>query len=348
MMIPKVAWMRLKSNVKMQIQWKFCLVFSKIPEVMSLQKTLMNTRAGRTMLISFGLAKEPRSKSYFGYKIGKNSERKNDDYFLYFKKDNVSPEIVDNFAFNEIAAYGADYGLNFLKFQVERSDQQEAFLRYLQVAIANRKNTYAKNKRERFDFCLAWVNEQLASIANIQQEKDQLAQIKLISNIHLENEASNVTSQESGAGIHEALEALKMELKNLHALTQLQRPSQLYLEKLEGLTERLERVDKAIGLFELGHIATFSDKELQQFVFLLLALQSYQLNNNPGSPKFFTRLTKIDITELLKSNFKYYNAKAFKTSEKEVNKFDEAFKKFDLSCIHRDLKKLLSGFSRNI
>ncbi|AYD49099.1 MAG TPA: hypothetical protein VFQ86_08695 [Arachidicoccus soli] len=66
---------------------------------------------------------------------------------------------------------------------------------------------------------------------------------------------------------------------------------------------------------------------------------------HPKSPDFFSQLTKMDITKLLKSNFKYYNTKAFKTTEKDVNKFDEEFKKIDLSKIHRDLKKLLNVFN---
>lgn len=108
--------------------------------------------------------------------------------------------------------------------------------------------------------------------------------------------------------------------------------------------ERLERVDKGIGLFEFGKIETVGKDELKQLVFLLLALQSYNLNNSTKLPPFFSQLSKVDITRLLKMDFKYYNDKALKTVENDVNKFDEEFKRFNLTQIHKDLKKLLGNF----
>lgn len=114
--------------------------------------------------------------------------------------------------------------------------------------------------------------------------------------------------------------------------------------EIKDCIERLERVDKGIGLFEFGKIETAGKDEFKQFVFLLLAIQSYNLNNNAKLPKFFSQLSKIDITRLLKLDFKYYNDKALKTTENDVNKFDEEFKKLNLIQIHKDLKKAAGEF----
>jgi hypothetical protein len=304
----------------------------------------MNIRAGRSALGAFGLAVDKNAKSYFVYKIGNRSEKEDGDYYLYFKKDNVSPKVVNNFAFNEMVDYGAEYGICFLQFQVKHSQDKEAFLKYLKTAIPHRKNKYQKEYHEVLDYCLVWVNEQLSKISGIQKEKNQQTQIALINNIQIQNEANNFTSEESGASIHKEMEALKTELKNLYA-NNAQLNSTTNNPELESIIERLERVDNAIGLFEFGQITTFTTNELRQFAFLLLALQSYQLNNNPKSQNFFTQLSKVDITRLFKLNFKYYNDKALKTVEKDVNKFDEEFKKLDLSKVHKDLKKLLNVFN---
>jgi hypothetical protein len=305
---------------------------------MRIKDTLMDSRAGRSMLATFGLAKEEQAKSFFSYKIGNRSKKKKGDYYLYFKKDNVSPRVVNNFAFNEMVDYGAEYGLDFLKFQLEQSNNKETFLKYLQVAIPNRKNNYSKDKHERLDFCLAWVNEQLSKISSIQKEKNQQTQIALINNIQIQNEANNFTSEESGASFHKEMEALKTELKNLYA-NNAQLNSTTNNPELDSIIERLERVDNAIGLFEFGQITNFTTNELRQFAFLLLALQSYQLNNNAKSQNFFTQLSKVDITRLFKLNFKYYNDKV------ESPPYLTPFAHFNLTPLHHSKLTPLRHFN---
>jgi hypothetical protein len=161
---------------------------------MSLKTWLLNTRAGNTMLGEFGLIRDQPSMSHFSYKIGKRTERKEDDYFLYFKKDNVSAETVDNFAFNELAEHSVKYGINFLKFQLKHSNDKENFLKYLQITIPERRCKYSAVKRERLNYYLAWVKEQLSQIPNTlptQIEQKQENRIAVINNIQVQNEANN-------------------------------------------------------------------------------------------------------------------------------------------------------------
>ncbi|MDH7464151.1 hypothetical protein QEG73_22835 [Chitinophagaceae bacterium 26-R-25] len=315
---------------------------------MKIKKTLMNTRVGRTLLTSLGLAGNQHSASYFSYRVGNSSDRQEGDYYLYFTDDKISAQAVDNFAFNEIVNLGARHGIGFLQFQVSHSENKEAFLRYLQVAIPNRKNKYPKTQHEILDYCLAWVNEQLKRISSAQSTSSNQNAIAVVNNIQIQNENEHFFSiPEMTSQFQNEIAAIKTDLKDLFAQKNNlghQRDSDTAAGEFNHLMERMEGLENSIARLEPGSIETPSENELKQFVFLLLALQSYRIDNKPQSPYFFSQFSKVDLTGLLKSNLKHYNTKTSKTTEKDVYKFDEVFKSFDLVKIHGDLKKLLANF----
>ncbi|WP_346239234.1 hypothetical protein ABDK00_010895 [Niabella insulamsoli] len=317
---------------------------------MKIKNFLINSRAGRSFLTSFGMASNNNARSYFTYKIGNQSDRKVGDYFLYFKKGNVSAWIVDNFAFNEMVSFGATHGIGFLQFQLEQSDDKENFLKYLQAAIPNRRNNYSKSKHELLDYYLSWVNEQLAIINTKESNTRNQNDFSFVNNIQIRNEAINMISVlQPPSFIQSELAEIKTKLKDLHqaASAENNNASDLPIEghdQLATIIERLGDLEIAIAQLGNGKIETFSEQELKQFVFLLLALQTYHLDNKSENPYFFSQLSKVDITGLLKSNFKYFNLKTPKTTEKDVYKFDEQFLTLDLEKIHKELKKLLLDF----
>jgi len=308
----------------------------------------MNTRAGRTLLTSLGLAGNQHSASYFSYRVGNSSDRQEGDYYLYFTDDKISARAVDNFAFNEIVNLGARHGLIFLQFQVAQSENKEAFLRYLQVAIPNRKNKYPKAQHEILDYCLAWVNEQLKRILSEQSTLPNQNAIAVVNNIQIQNENDHFISMpDMTSQFQNEIAAIKTEVKNLFAQPNNITPqpnSATTADEFNNLIERMERLESGIARLEPGSIETNGESELKQFAFLLLALQSYRVDNKAQSPYFFSQFSKVDMTGLLKSNFKHYNTKTSKTTEKDVYKFDELFKSLDLVKIHGDLKKLLANF----
>lgn len=74
-------------------------------------------------------------------------------------------------------------------------------------------------------------------------------------------------------------------------------------------------------------------------------------NNNVDNKQYiikYKRNIKIDIegSNAARSETNiFYSNKALKTTENDVNKFDEEFKRFNLTQIHKDLKKLLGDFN---
>ncbi len=281
---------------------------------MKIKDNLMDSRAGRSMLASFGLAKDEQARSFFTYKIGRRSKKKEGDYYLYFKKYNVSPQVVNNFAFNEMVGYGVAHGIRFLQFQVEHSQDKETFLKYLKTAIPHRKSKYQKEYHEVLDYCLAWVNEQLELLTKPAKKTSNAKakhNIVLVNNIQANNEVNAIVNSESitttssaNTSVHQEIATIKALLETLQN-NQRNQSGDSFNNEIKDCIERLERVDKGIGLFEFGKIETTGKDELKQFVFLLLALQSYNLNNNAKLPKFFFQLSKVDITRLLKLDFKY-------------------------------------------
>ncbi len=309
---------------------------------MGIKDYLMNRRAGRSLLAALGMGSDSQARSYFSYRVGNRSDRQQGDYFLYFRDHNVPVRAIDNFAFSEMVQFGADYAIRFLQFQLAQSEMKADFLQYLQAAIPNRQKTYKAEKYETLEYCLKWVNTQLEPLRKNNSQPDGTTQIAVFNNIALNNDIDNAaTNNISLDNLHTELEVLKEELRDRLATNNGSAPT----GNLKDVVSRLERVDNAIGLFEFGQIATGSATELKQVVFLLLAMQSYHLDNDARGAFFFTQLTKMDISRLLKSNFRHFNTLAFKTTEKEVNKYDDEFKVLDLDKIHRDLKRLLSNFN---